>query len=232
VARARAGDTQERRREAGAAEDPQPEEKAARPARRKAVDAPTLDLAPPVTQGRNLELKFRHAALDEVKRRAGTLGGVLHARLSQEDQVFATEDGARLKLRREVQHLPDGQARHRAELVRYVRENAAAARVSVYEREPVADPDTRLAELAARHGLDATVRKGREVVLIGRTRLHLDAVAGLGTFVELELVLRDGETPEAARAELEHIIRGLGLYGLSPEPRAYADLLREKLTQA
>jgi adenylate cyclase class IV len=69
------------------------------------------------------------------------------------------------------------------------------------------------------------------LVLIGRTRLHLDAVAGLGTFVELELVLKEGEDPVVARAELERIIRGLGLYGVPAEPRAYADLLQEKLAQ-
>ena len=182
-------------------------------------------------KGRNLELKLPCRALDEVKRRAGTLGGKLDSRLSQDDQFYSCADGTRLKLRREIRHLPDGQALPRAELIRYLREDTGEARVSEYERTPVANPEALHEELRAAHGLGLLVRKGRELVLIGRTRLHLDAVAGLGTFVELELVLKEGEDPVVARAELERIIRGLGLYGVPAEPRAYADLLQEKLAQ-
>jgi|GEM_PF-665879 len=196
------------------------------------VPAPVPDLFDgerTAEKGRNLELKLPCQALDEVKRRAGTLGGKLDGRLTQDDQFYTCADGTRLKLRREIRHLPDGQALPHAELIRYLREDTGDARVSDYERTPVADPDALHAELSRVHGLGPHVRKGRELVLLGRTRLHLDAVAGLGTFVELELVLREGEEPAAARAELERIIRGLGLYGVPAEPRAYADLLRDKL---
>lgn len=244
VVRARKGDTRLMRRTGGKDEvpmkavlteaapatgsprKPSPRAKTLRPPDMPAEPGLFPPEAPPEpVKGRNLELKLPCKALDEVKRRAGTLGGKLDGRLSQDDQFYTCADGTRLKLRREIRHLPDGQSLPRAELIRYLREDTGEARVSEYERLPVEDPETLHAELAAQHGLGLLVRKGRELVLIGRTRLHLDAVAGLGTFVELELVLREEETPEAARAELERIIRGLGLYGVPAEPRAYVDLL-------
>jgi ribonuclease HI len=233
VERARQGDTAERRglgqATGGGMDDSVKVDAGSRTRTRsssaKDCAAPAQQEAALAEKGRNLELKIAVRALDDIKRRAGTLGGKLDSRLTQDDQFYTCADGTRLKLRREVQHLPDGQSRQHAELIRYLREDTATARLSSYERESVADPEALHSELAARHGVGVAVRKGREVVLIGRTRLHLDAVAGLGTFVELELVLREGETPEAARAELEHIIRGLGLYGQPVEPRAYADLL-------
>jgi ribonuclease HI len=232
--RARRGDTEERRGPDGGEREapalPPRGDKGKRPTTRSApMDTPTLDLSSAPQCGRNLELKFPHRALDEIKRRAGTLGGKLHGRLSQDDQFYAVGGGERLKLRRETRHLPDGQAHNHAELIRYTRADEGGPRLSAYELEQVGDPDALHERLVREHGLDVLVRKGREVVLLGRTRLHLDTVAGLGTYVELELVLREGEDPQAAQGELEHLVRGLGLFGLPAEPRAYADLLRERL---
>jgi ribonuclease HI len=228
AARARRGDTTEQREEKSSMprsevlESPPP----AKPRARKAA----AEGAVPAPPCRNLELKIPCAFLEDVKRRAGTLGGALAGRLDQEDQFFATADGWRLKLRRETRQLPDGLAERSAELIRYRRADACGARPSDYERRPVDDPDALQEELAARHGRGPVVRKLRELVRIGRTRLHLDRVAGLpSAYVELELELRAGEDLEAARRELEHIIRGLGLYGLKDEPRAYADLLSDSL---
>ena len=47
--------------------------------------------------------------------------------------------------------------------------------------------------------------------LAGRTRIHLDAVEGLGEFLELEVVLRDGESAEDGVAEARRIMAALGI---------------------
>ena len=50
-----------------------------------------------------------------------------------------------------------------------------------------------------------TVKKQRLLYLHGQTRIHLDKVDGLGTFLELEVVMR----PDQPVAEGEHIARAL-----------------------
>jgi hypothetical protein len=44
------------------------------------------------------------------------------------------------------------------------------------------------------------IAQERLVSLIGQTRVHLDAVKGLGSFLELEVVLRDGHLPAEGHA--------------------------------
>jgi predicted adenylyl cyclase CyaB len=68
------------------------------------------------------------------------------------------------------------------------------------------------------------VRKRRRLLLLEHTRIHLDEVEGLGSFVELETVL-SGQSEAEAHRELERIAAALGL---DPEARvsaAYIDLL-------
>ncbi len=63
--------------------------------------------------------------------------------------------------------------------------------------------------------------------MIGRARIHLDEVRGLGSFLEIEVVLDDGE----AAAGGEHVARELLAAFAVPESalvaRAYIDLLEE-----
>jgi len=57
-----------------------------------------------------------------------------------------------------------------------------------------------------------------------RTRVHLDEVAGLGTFVELEVVLDDGEPAELGAVEARRLAFGIQEDQLVS--RAYIDLLQ------
>lgn len=52
---------------------------------------------------------------------------------------------------------------------------------------------------ALAYGEAGHVRKRRTLFLIGRTRVHLDIVESLGHFLELEVVLREGETAEPSQ---------------------------------
>ena len=74
----------------------------------------------------------------------------------------------------------------------------------VYRRRTMArntdttTPDTlRESLLSPAYGQVGRVRKSRTLFLAGRTRIHLDRVEGLGDFLELEVVLADGEHAES-----------------------------------
>lgn len=68
------------------------------------------------------------------------------------------------------------------------------------------------------------VSKERHVYLVGRTRIHLDSVDGLGDFIELEVVL--GQDDEAGgEREAHEMFARLGVGEADLVPLAYVDLL-------
>jgi adenylate cyclase class IV len=61
--------------------------------------------------------------------------------------------------------------------------------------------------------------------LVGRTRIHLDEVERLGTFIELEVVLRDDEPVHVGEREAHELMEALGISAAALVPDAYIDLL-------
>src|SRR5207249_2802979 len=92
----------------------------------------------------------------------------------------------------------------------YERPNESGARRSDYTLVPVGEPAGLQAALTAALGVRARVEKERHLLIWRHTRIHLDTVADLGTFVELETVL-DGLSEEAGRAECSEVMRALGI---------------------
>ncbi|CAA9552680.1 MAG: hypothetical protein AVDCRST_MAG73-3084 [uncultured Thermomicrobiales bacterium] len=143
--------------------------------------------------------------------------------LTQRDAYFAAARG-RLKLRRSDEAGRDPAA----ELIAYHRADETGSRWSAYHRVPVAAEDARALEAALSEtvGALAVVAKTRAVGVVGRTRVHLDDVAGLGAFVELETVVAGGDR---AAAETEHtaVVAELGLDRgrFAPVAGSYADLM-------
>jgi predicted adenylyl cyclase CyaB len=70
------------------------------------------------------------------------------------------------------------------------------------------------------------VVKRRRLYLVDRTRVHLDRVEGLGTFVELEVVLRDEESVEEGMAVARQLLEQLGIANDQLLTGAYLDLLQ------
>jgi adenylate cyclase class 2 len=113
-----------------------------------------------------------------------------------------------------------------AQLIPYLRPDDDGPRRADYQVIPVADPAGLKALLSAMLGVHRVVRKRREIWLYENVRIHLDAVEGLGDFMELEAVF-DG-TP-AAEAEQQRkvawLMKELGVDPGSLVPSSYAALL-------
>jgi predicted adenylyl cyclase CyaB len=148
---------------------------------------------------RNHEFKAR---LDDPKAmltRGRELGADLWGDLRQVDTYFSVPQG-RLKLRET--------AGFQGELVYYERDEHASDRPSDYQIARVAEPATMLNVLQGALGTLAVVRKRRTLLLLDTTRIHLDNVEGLGSFLEIEVPVKNGETD--ARAEIDSLMRDLG----------------------
>jgi adenylate cyclase class IV len=181
---------------------------------------------------RNVEAKFRCGPelLGAVRGRALALGARPAGTLRQVDTYFRTPHG-RLKLR----ELSGEEIAPESWLIGYTRPDEAGARVSEYEMAAVPDPAALSAVLAGTLGVRTRVAKVREVLLVRHTRIHLDAVEGLGAFVELETLVgapgargaaRDGAASETdAAGELQELVAALGLSLAEGAPGSYADLL-------
>jgi adenylate cyclase class 2 len=171
----------------------------------------------------NVETKVRCADLQGVARLAAEIGAHYDGRLDQIDTYFGAVRG-RLKLREITHTTPDGQVSTGAELIRYERPDESGARVSVYELTEIADAESCRARLAEELGVRGRVEKQRELWLLDATRIHLDRVDGLGSFVELETVTA-GTPAEADRREHDRIAAALGLDQSATVAGSYIDLL-------
>jgi homotetrameric cytidine deaminase len=165
---------------------------------------------------RNVELKARDADPAASLERCRALGAEDRGELRQRDTYFLAARG-RLKLREQE---PGG-----AELIAYERADAAHARESRYRLVPVADPAALREALDAVLGTRVVVDKRRRLLLWEGVRIHLDRVAGLGDFVELEGVAAD-DSDLSREAELVARLRAeLGIADDALVPTGYADLL-------
>lgn len=168
---------------------------------------------------RNVEIKARVPDLEPLRRAVQALAPDPPQRIHQRDTFFHVPDG-RLKLR----ELGDGTG----ELIFYERPDQTGPKLSAYLRSGCRDPKATIEVLGAALGERGVVEKHREVFLVGATRVHLDEVRGLGTFLELEVVLRDDETAEQGRRTAAELLRALDVPDAALQSGAYIDLLEAR----
>lgn len=167
---------------------------------------------------RNIEIKARIDSVEAVLPRARQVAGREPELIVQDDTFFNVPHG-RLKLR----EFADGSA----ELIHYHRPDSGDAKASDYVRLPVPDAAALREALARACGVAGRVRKQRWLLMSGSTRIHLDCVGGLGDFMELEVVLADGQTDAEGAAVAEALMQTLGLAGAVRIAGAYVDALAQ-----
>jgi predicted adenylyl cyclase CyaB len=74
-------------------------------------------------------------------------------------------------------------------------------------------------------GVRGEVRKRRWLYLAGQARIHLDEVEGLGTFLEVEVVLQPGQSVAEGQRVASELRRALDVSDRDLVERAYIDLL-------
>lgn len=165
---------------------------------------------------RNIEIKARLASLQDTEKLARALSDGEVTVLEQEDVFFADAEG-RLKLR----IFPD----QHGELIHYHRPDQDGPKTSSYLITPTADPAGLREALSRAYGVRAVVKKRRRLYLVGRTRIHLDLVEGLGEFLELEVVLAEDESLQDGQREAEGLMEQLDITAHQLVADAYVDLL-------
>ena len=164
----------------------------------------------------NIEIKARLRDRSRVEARAAAMADGPARILRQEDTFFRGRKG-RLKLR--VESGGPGQ------LIYYERSDGRAPKPSTYHITRIDDPGPLSISLEHALGIRGRVIKERTLFLVGRTRIHLDRVTGLGDFMELEVVLEEGQSREEGAGEAEALMRELGIPEEDRVEGAYMDLL-------
>jgi predicted adenylyl cyclase CyaB len=165
---------------------------------------------------RNVEIKARIESTDLIFPKAEALADDDPVEITQDDTFFACENG-RLKLR--IFSPEEGQ------LIFYRRADQRGPKESFYLISPTTSPGTLRESLSLAYGQVGRVRKKRTLFLVGRTRIHLDRVEGLGDFLELEVVLTDGEHVETGEGIARDLLEKLGILPDQLIEGAYVDLL-------
>ena len=165
---------------------------------------------------RNVEVKARIDSIESLLPRARALADGPHVLIEQDDTFFFCARG-RLKLR----DFGDGTG----ELIHYERPDTAGPKLSDYVRAPTVDPATLREALTRAQEQIGRVRKTRWLLLAGQTRIHLDRVAGLGDFIELEVMLRENQTEAEGSAIAEALLGQLGIHAKRCLAGSYFDLL-------
>jgi predicted adenylyl cyclase CyaB len=166
---------------------------------------------------RNVEIKARiDGDVDALTRKVAALADSGPSEIAQDDTFFHCASG-RLKLR--------AYSDTEGELIHYRRPDEPGPKTSDYVRSPTAQPQTLREALTRGCGQAGRVVKQRTVYLVGRTRVHLDRVVGLGHYLELEVVLADGEDEAAGVQEAHAVMGALGVEPAQLVDAAYVDLL-------
>ncbi|MCX6158892.1 MAG: class IV adenylate cyclase [Ignavibacteriota bacterium] len=135
---------------------------------------------------------------------------------TQEDIYYRTNKG-RLKLR-----IINGNT---GNLIHYFRSNESSKRVSNYTISETNTPKELNATLSSLFGIFIVVKKVREITIIDNVRIHIDKVAGLGNYLEIEIIFN---SIKDARKRMDVLIDALELGSKKFINVSYSDLLLNK----
>jgi adenylate cyclase class 2 len=166
----------------------------------------------------NIEIKARCFHPDRIREVLKSKNARFKGKDHQVDTYFRVKEG-RLKLR-------EGDIENN--LIFYKRDNIPGPKLSECQLLRT-KPDSRLKKILTDSlGILAIVDKQREIYYIGNIKMHIDHVAGLGNFVEIEA---SGEWGEVSREGLfeqcKEMMRAMQIDEADLVNRSYSDLIMD-----
>lgn len=174
---------------------------------------------PPELQQANFEIKCRCLDFETMRIRLARQGARRTGEQIQRDVYYKTS-GVTTKLR----IITDGPTY----LVHYQRPDEKGVRKSNYSLKKVMLPLFSHLYHRFRFGVDLVVDKKRQIWKWKAVRVHLDRVAGLGTFLEIESVVEKAGSEEIAMKQCQEMIEALKLSEDSFLAGSYSEMLRAR----
>ena len=167
----------------------------------------------------NFEFKARHQNISAAEEKLLQQQPLFVGEDHQVDTYFNVPNG-RLKLR-------EGTIEHA--LIFYERTNVAGAKqsnVTLYQHKP----DAALKQILAQSlGIKTVVDKRRKIYFVDNVKFHFDTVDGLGQFVEVEAIDKDGNIGlEKLKEQCRHYQKLLGVVDEDFIAESYSDMLLAK----
>lgn len=164
----------------------------------------------------NIEIKARTANAAAIRQYLQSQGAVYKGTDHQTDTYFIVPNG-RLKLR---------QGNIENNLIYYERNDQPGPKQSNFQLVPVADSEQLKNLLAKALGIKVVVAKKREIWFIDNVKFHIDALEGLGDFVEIEAGNKMKDIPVATlREQCNRYMQAFGIRDEDLVYNSYSDML-------
>jgi len=169
---------------------------------------------------KNIELKVKIDDFKEIKSLLKKMEARHVGEMYQKDTYFNCKNG-RLKIR--------NINNKRFELILYKRPDKINEKISDYEIFPIKpeEIDSVQSSMNKRFGERIIIEKIRDLWIFRNTRIHLDEVASLGSFLELETVVENRDFKKM-KTEFNKVFDLLDLEYFKKYSNSYSDLLSEK----
>ncbi|CAG9762426.1 unnamed protein product [Ceutorhynchus assimilis] len=169
---------------------------------------------------RNIEIKAKVSDLKQLLEKAKILAGQEAIIIKQHDTFYNVPNG-RLKLRRFVEN-------GEGELIFYNRPDSEGPKLSSFEKVSLQSPSVAGLNKVLDKALGAKidVKKTRHLFLVEQTRVHVDEVEDLGSFMELEVCLKPEQEISEGEKIAYDLMEKLGINKQDLISGAYADLIK------
>jgi predicted adenylyl cyclase CyaB len=145
--------------------------------------------------------------------------------LIQRDTYFKTNDGSkRLKIREEESSVRD----KRAYAILYDRPDTVDEKISNYDFYEISDCDQFIKVFGGALNKEIVVEKSRILYLYKNARIHIDTVKELGSFVEIEVVIRNDDDESKSEELMKKIVKMLNISDDDKISVGYREMLSSK----